>query len=216
MLKSTARLAMFLLAAPVFAGGPEVRPLDSTIYVGQSIVLHAINAPGGLSSGYPYNFIFKSDASWVAEIHGFAKGSGYINPDPIPDNGDVFVTGVGPGTAHVLISGLEANFATVVVLQRPVLALVHDVVNVPKGTPATLSAAVTGSPGDPLVTFAWYRGHINDMTQPLQVSTSPVLQFVPESATTFVWVRAASATWVASAEAEVRVFTPRRRVAFRR
>src|SRR4051794_40058705 len=78
MLRNLLSLAVLLAALPTFGGGIVVYPQTVSVRVGEVAVLHAENQPGGLSSGYPYNAEFSSDNASVAEIHGFASGSGYL------------------------------------------------------------------------------------------------------------------------------------------
>lgn len=208
MRKLTAVLIV-LSATTAFAGGIQVTPSEVTLTVGDHVVLHAFDAPGGLSSGYPYYAAFYSDNPAVAGISGVASGTGYGKPDSTPHNGDVFVTAVAPGIAHARYKDATAEVATIIVRAQPVLSVHPDSITVPANKPAMLWAGVTDAPS--YVTFAWYRGHTGDESKPLQLSSDPALRFTPQYGTTAVWVRAVSGTWTASAEAKVTVTSPRRR-----
>jgi hypothetical protein len=199
MLRNLVSLALLLTALPLFAGGIVVSPQTVTVRVGEVAVLHASNQPGGLSSGYPYSAEFNSDNPSVAEIHGFASGSGYLKPDPVPRNGDVFVTGLAVGTAHVRAKGFISSFATVVVEPGFAVSITPSALVVRHGETITLNAVTVN--GD-AATTEWYLGHTGDLTHFL--SAERVLHFAPPAAASTVWLRAMTATGVVmTAEAEI-------------
>ena len=199
MLRNLLSLAVLLIALPMFGGGIVVYPQTVNVRVGEVAVLHAENQPGGLSSGYPYSAEFNSDAPSVAEIHGFASGSGYLKPDPIPRNGDIFVTGLAIGTAHVRAKGFIASFATVIVEPGFAVSITPSALVVRHGEMVTLNAVIVNGNA---ATTEWYLGRIGDLTHFL--SAERVLRFEPPAAASFVWLRAATATGVVmTAETEI-------------
>src|SRR5437016_4085462 len=129
-------LLLAFIAIPAMAGGVVVSPATATVRVGETIVLYAADYPGGLSSGYPYSVNFTSDRPGVAQIHGFASGSGYLKPDPIPENGSVYVKGITPGIAHVRGVGFAADFAEVTVVEPPSVAVLPSALTVRHGETA--------------------------------------------------------------------------------
>lgn len=215
MIRSLCALLLFGAAATAYAGGPAIYPHEAVIHVGDTIVLMASNEPGGLSTGFPYNWSFTSDNSSVADIHGFAKGSGYLQPDPLPNNGDIFVKGIGPGVAHVGIAGFTAAYATITVETPPLPVQVDPpAVTVDRGLMVILTASV---PDRLVVLFTWYLGRLGDTSHFLQSSNDPTLRFVPTSPlttpTTYVWVQAASTDAISTAEVSIHLTQPRRRLA---
>lgn len=211
-------LGCFLLATALSAfgshagGEPVVSPPGSVVQVGETTVLSVTIWPGGLSSGFPYSMQFSSDNPLVADIHGFASGSGYARPDPIPNNGKIFVAGIAPGVAHVTASGFSQTIATVTVEAKELPVIVSPAaVTILSGHAATLTALVPNANGS--VVFLWYLGHLNDQSHLLQVSSDPVLRFTPGTIpTTYVWVRGLSARGDTSAEATISIDQPRVRV----
>jgi hypothetical protein len=204
-------LLVALTATTVFAaGGLQVSPASVTLNVGDSAILTATDAPGGFSSGFAYNVTFHSDAPDVADISGFASGSGYFKPDPIPHNGEIYVLAIGPGIAHVHV-GCCYELATVIVKPTPVLAVQPDDVTVARGKQVTLVASVTDALSP--VAYQWFRGHTGDESKLLQLSSSPILTFAPDPGTNAVWLRAMSGTWQSTAEVKVTVMPVRRRAA---
>lgn len=199
MLRNVLSLTVLLAALPMFGGGIVVYPRTANVRVGEVVVLHAANEPGGLSSGYPYSAEFSSDAPSVAEIHGFASGSGYLQPYPIPRNGDIFVTGLAVGTAHVRAKGFISDFATVTVEPGFAVSITPSALVVRHGETVTLSAVMVNGNA---VTTEWYLGRTGDLTHFL--SAERVLHFEPPAAGSYVWLRAATATGVImTAEAEI-------------
>ncbi len=215
MFRSVLGSFLLVVASSAFGGhaaGPVVTPENSVLGVGDTTVLSAVNWPGGLSSGFPYSWQFESDNPQVAEIHGFASGPGYARFDPIPHNGEVFVTGVTAGVAHVRIQGFAGSWATVTVEapQMPVVVS-PSAVSILSGQTATLSAVIPDANG---VTFAWYLGRLGDATHFLQASTNPILRLTPVTfPTAYVWVRALSTRGESSAEAKINIEMRRSRAA---
>ena len=198
-------LALSFIAVPAMAGGIAVSPSTATVHVGETIVLWAADYPGGLSSGYPYSATFSSDRAGVAKIHGFASGSGYLKPDPLPENGNVYVTGISPGIAHVRAAGFVADFAEVTVVPTPTVAVAPSTLTVRYGETATLTALLTGEDN---AMFEWYLGHTGDYSHFL--SADRVLRFHPTSPVTYVWVWAGAHSSIMRSEAVVTVI-PRSR-----
>lgn len=203
--------AVFAVAVPLFAGGLQVWPSEITLRVGDTAILHAENVPGGLSGGFPYSATFSSDKPSVAGVEGFASGSGYLKPDPLPRNGDVFVKALAPGVAHVRASGFLSSFATITVAPPLVVTVVNGTPVVVRGQSATLAAALSEPQNDAV--FAWYVGHTGDTSRLLQSSSDPVVQLVPDGGVTNIWVNATAGRWQASAETEITVTEARRRSA---
>ena len=208
-MRKTIVLLVAFTAATALAGGIQVSPSSVTMQIGDVFILNAVNAPGGLSSGFRYDVTFYSDDPTIATVTGFASGSGYAAPYPIPDNGNVYVTAISPGIAHVRAKTCCGDLATVIVRPQPVLSVQPDEVIATRGKPVTLLATMT----DPVwyVTFEWFRGHIGDESRPLQTSASQLLVFMPEPGTNTVWVRASAVKWQGTAEAKVTVPVVRRR-----
>src|SRR4051794_16342195 len=70
------------LALPLAGqSGPAVSPAQTTLRVGDRTMLHGYQHPGGLSSGFPYHYLFYSDDDSVATVSGFASGSSTTHPD---------------------------------------------------------------------------------------------------------------------------------------
>lgn len=207
MVRNVLSLLLLLVAIPVFAGGVAVHPTAASVRVGERITLRAADEPGGLSTGFPYNVTFDSDDPSVAEIHGYASGTGYLQPYPYPNNGTVFVTGVAPGVAHVIAHGSTAKFATITVTGEIGLTVTPTAATVRSGDTVSLVAMITG--GYQNVTLEWFLGRIGDTSHLL--TAGPILsRYQPAASKTYIWVRATAGTTTATAEVEVNVI-PRSR-----
>lgn len=191
---------LLLIALPAFAGGLVVSPSSVNIRVGEQIVLHAGDEPGGLSGGFPYDYTFQSDDPSVAEVHGFASGSGYLQPYPYPNNGNVYVTGIAPGVAHVVTHGWIAKLTTITVTEARI-TLTPPVATVRSGDSVTMVAFITG--GYQNVLLEWYLGHTGDLSHLL--AAGPLLSFRPPAAKTYVWVRAIIGASITTEEVEINV-----------
>ena len=189
---------LLLVALPAFAGGVTVSPATATVRVGEQIVLFAGDEPGGLSNGFPYDYTFTSDDPSIAQIHGFASGTGYLQPYPYANNGKVYVTGIAPGVAHVVAPGQK--FATITVIAAAI-TVTPTVTAVRSGDSVTLVALITG--GYQNVALEWYLGQAGDLSHLL--GAGPLLQFQPPSPRTYVWVRATGVATMATAEVEINV-----------
>ena len=203
------------VVAPPLAGqaGPVVSPSALTVRVGENAILHAYQHPGGLSAGYPYRYQFSSDAPSVATIHGFLSGSAVGRLDPFPENGDVFVTAVKPGLAHVRESTFPLALATITVLPQLLPVELHaEAMRVLSGQKVLLTAVIPGY--DQTALFYWYRGRIGDMTHPVQASTDPRLIFIGiDPGLSYIWVQALAGSVASSDEIGIEIIQPRRRAA---
>jgi hypothetical protein len=207
-----AALLLSVLAMPlVGAAGPVVRPAEITLRAGESAVLHGYQNAGGFSEGFPYRYDFVSDAPAVASVRGFASGSSTTHPDPVPGNGDVFVMANQPGIAHVRAKGYSFDLATITVLRQIAPVEIHtDATRVSAGKRVVLIAVVPGY--DQPAVFYWYRGHVGDISNPLQASTDPRLSFVaPSSGVSYFWVQALAGSVSSSAEIAIESVAPPRR-----
>lgn len=209
MPRVVAGLVSLLIATAAFAGGIAVYPHALTLRVGQSAVLHAENDPGGLSSGLPYSVKFTSDKRSVAEVTGFASGTGYLQPDPIPLNGNVYVRAIAPGIAHVTSADCCGQLATITVLPQPVLRIEPAALTVVQGQPAVFVAFISDAP--PNVVYCWYAGFSAQTMQLVQQSIDPTLRFTPDPRLTVVSLRAVAPGWTGLAEARITVVPGRRR-----
>lgn len=209
MVRNVLSLLLLLVAIPALAGGIAVHPNAAGLRVGEQITLEAANDPGGLSSGYPYSVTFESDDPTVAEVHGYASGSGYLQPYPYPKNGMVFVTAVAPGVAHVVAHGFLGKLATITVTGDIGLTVTPPAATVRNGDTVSLVALITG--GYQNVTLEWFLGRTGDTSHLL--TAGPILsRYQPPTAKTYIWVRATAGTTVATAEIEINVI-PRSRAA---
>lgn len=195
---------------PLFGqAGPVVSPSAVTIQVGERVLLHGYQHPGGLSEGYPYHYEFQSDAPAVATVNGFASGSSLVRPDPIPGNGDITVDGVQPGLAHVRAIGLSLAAITVVPQTRPV-EIHAETTRVQRGGQVVLLAVVPDL--NQPATFFWYRGPMGDVSRLIQGSTRQDLTFVArDPGASTIWVQAFIGSRTSSAEITVEVVQPRGR-----
>lgn len=193
--------------------GPVVSPKELTMHVGDTAVLHGYQHPGGLSDGFPYHYEFFSDAPAVVAIRGFASGSSYSHADPLPENGVVFVSAVGPGAAHVRTGGFPSALATITVLPQILPVEIHaEATRVLQGQQIVLTAVVPGY--DQPLAFSWYRGRIGDVTRPIRASSDPRLTFIgSEAGVSYIWVQALAGSTASSDEISIEVIQPRRRAA---
>jgi hypothetical protein len=190
-----------MFSLPALAGGIAVYPTTASVRVGEQITLHAEDQPGGLSSGFPYSVTFGSDDPSIAEISGFASGKGYLQPYPYPNNGTVYVTGIAPGVAHVIVPGSTAKFATITVTGDIGVTITPVGMTVRNGDTVTLVALVNG--GYTNVTLEWFLGRTGDTSHLINVG--PLLRFQPQAAKTYVWVQATGAAAATTAEVEIDV-----------
>lgn len=204
-----------LLAAAVAlplaaAAGPVVSPAEITLHVGEAAILTGYQNAGGLSQGFPYHYDFLSDLPAVAAVRGFASGKATTYPDPIPHNGEIFVTALQAGVAHVRIRDYPLDLATITVLPQIGLVEIHAATAVvTPGQPVVLTAVVRGY--DQQATFEWYRGRTDDTTCRIQASTDPQVSFVAQHPTEYVWVRASAGPFTGSAEIRLAAAPPGRR-----
>jgi hypothetical protein len=191
--------------------GPVVSPKELTMHVGDAAVLHGYQHPGGLSDGFPYHYDFFSDAPMVAVIRGFASGSSYTHADPLPENGDVFVSALGPGVAHVRTGGFPSALSAITVLPRILPVEIRaEATRVLSGQQIVLTAVVPGY--DQAPTFSWYRGRIGDVSHPIRTSSDPRLMFtIADAGISYIWVQALAGSFASSDEIGIEVIQPRRR-----
>lgn|GEM_PF-2589553 len=209
MVRNVLLLLLLLVSLPAFAGGIVVTPNTVSVRVGEQITLHAEDAPGGLSSGFPYDVTFTSDDPSIAEISGYASGKGYGQPYPYPNNGTVYVTGVAPGVAHVVTrGGYYGQLATITVAGDIGVTITPVGMTVRNGDIVTLVAFVNG--GYANVTLEWFLGRTGDTSHLINVG--PLLRFQPSAAKTYVWVRASNARAATTAEVEIDVLQRSRAV----
>ncbi|HEV7425978.1 MAG TPA: hypothetical protein VGQ46_06385 [Thermoanaerobaculia bacterium] len=193
--------------------GPVVSPREVTIRVGETATLTGYQHPGGLSAGFPYHFEFWSDTPSVAAVHGFASGQSTTHPDPIPDNGVIYVSGVAPGVAHVRLDGYAPDLSTITVLPRLLPVEIRaDATRALNGQQVSLTAVVPGYGQTAM--FSWYLGRIGDFAHPIRASTDPHLVFtVTGAGTVHVWVQALAGSVASSDEITIDIIQPRRRAA---
>jgi hypothetical protein len=194
--------------------GPAVSPNEVTMRAGETVVLHGWQHPGGFSCGFPYHYEFFSDIPAVATVRGFASGPSVCKPpDPVPDNGVVYVTAVAPGVAHVRVDGCCGDLSTITVLPRIAVEIHADVMRVSVGQPVVVTALVTGYDQAPV--FGWYRGRIGDFSRPIRQSGDPRLTFIGgEPGVSYIWVQAFAGSVTSSAEVGIEILIqPRRRAA---
>ena len=95
MVRNVLSLLLLLVSLPAFAGGIVVTPNTASVRVGEQITLHAEDAPGGLSSGFPYDVTFTSEATFVESgticvgqgagtLMVNTVGEGHLAPTPDP------------------------------------------------------------------------------------------------------------------------------------
>jgi hypothetical protein len=194
--------------------GPVVSPKEVTMHAGETTMLAGSQHPGGLSCGFPYHYEFFSDMPSVATVRGFASGPSVCQPpDPVPDNGVVYVTAVAPGVAHVRAEGCCGDLSTITVLPRITVEIYAAATRVLVGQPVVITALTSGYDQTPV--FAWYRGRIGDFSRPIRQSADPRLTFVgSEPGVSYIWVQAFEGSLTSSAEIGVELFIqPRRRAA---
>ncbi|HYM62886.1 MAG TPA: hypothetical protein VEZ11_18515, partial [Thermoanaerobaculia bacterium] len=187
-------------------------PSELTICTGASAILHAYQVPG-FSVGFPYRYVFDSDAPEIAEIHGFASGQSVVDPGQGSENGNVFVTGRKPGIAHVHETIFNLTLSTITVLPPIQPIEVHaDKTFLMKGQQVVLTASVPGY--NQQVTYLWYRGRNMDAEHLIQTSSDPNLLFIATSlGTSYISVQASACAVTSSAEIAIEVVEPRKHAA---
>jgi len=190
--------------------GPAVSPNEITLRAGDTAILKGYQHPGGLSCGFPYHYEFFSDAPAVAAVHGLASGSSVCHPD---DNGDVYVTAVSPGIAHVRVAACCGDLSTITVLPQLLPVEIRaDAVRVLAGQQIVLTAVVPGYEGAPW--FSWYRGRLGDSSHPIRTSFDPHLAInVTDAGMSYIWVYAFAGPRASSDEIAIEIIQPRRRAA---
>ena len=210
------RFALILLTAAAalpLAGqaGPVVSPAVLTMRVGEHALLHGYQHPGGLSGGFPYHYDFSSDAPAVAPVQGVAAGSSFSHPDPNPENGNVYVSAVAAGVAHVRAGQYPPiDLATITVLPQILPVEIHAAATrVLRGYPIELTAVVPGY--DQTATFSWYRGRIGDISRLIRASSDPHLALTgSDLGISYIWVQALAGSAASSDEIGFEVIEGRR------
>jgi len=207
-------LLIIVATAPLFGqAGPVVSPKEPTIRAGDSALLLGYQHPGGFSGGYPYHYEFVSDAPGIATVHGFASGSSFTQRDEIPGNGDVHVTAISAGVAHIRANGFISDLATITILPQILPVEIHaEASRVLSGQQIRLTAVVPGY--DETATFSWYRGRIGDTTRAIRASSDPHLSLIGSDAgISYIWVQALAGSKASASEISIEVVQPRRRAA---
>jgi len=206
-------MLLAVVVAPPLAGqaGPVVSPKEITMHAGDAAVLGGYQHAGGLSCGFPYHYQFFSDMPSVATVRGFASGSSTCNPDPLPDNGVVYVVAVAPGVAHLRTGGYPVDLSTIIVLPQILPVEIHaEALRVLSGQQVSLTAIVPGY--DQAAMFSWYRGRIGDTTRPIRTSSDPRLTTtLTEAGVSYIWVQALAGSFASSDEIGIEIVQPRRR-----
>jgi hypothetical protein len=191
--------------------GPAVSPKELTMHVGDAAVLAGYQHAGGLSCGFPYHYEFFADVPSVATVRGFASGSSTCHPDPLPDNGVVYVVAVAPGIAHVRTGDYRLDLSTITVLPQILPVEIRaETTRVLSGQQVSLTAVVPGYEQTPV--FAWYRGRLGDLTRPIRTSSDPHLTVtVIGAGVSYIWVQALAGAFASSDEIGIEIVQPRRR-----
>ena len=215
MIRSLVLLASVVVTFAARAAFPEFDTNWVTLQTGtsQTIGVRALETVGYIP-WYPYythpDWEFSSDDESVAIVTG-----GVERNRPA---GQVQITAVGPGVAHVSFSvnyppshpRLVPLLEIVVVAAdvEPAKITVWPPITAP-GHPVTLTAQLTM----PAV-MIWYEGRIGDLSRPLHGSTQRQITYTPrETGAHYVWVNVYTEYTKSAAEVRIDVEYPRRRSA---
>ena len=209
MIRRALILATLLLSCPAFATwNPSFSSTNERMTVGETRTISLRAVWSGLTYFQFSPWVCVSDNKDVAIVKGGLNRVSAV--------GEVQITAVHPGTAHIYIDQPFGNrwgpFVKIVVQPQPVrVTIASSTMTSIVGRPLTLVAI--GEP-EPL-TFTWYRGHLGDTTQPLPV-LGEELTFTPTTSGRYsFWVQAVALTvplqGVSSAEISIDVLLPPRR-----
>jgi hypothetical protein len=193
--------------------GPAVSPREVTIRVGDTAILSGYQHPGGLSQGFPYHYDFSSDAPPVATVRGFASGQSITRPDPLQDNGVIYVVAMAPGIAHIRTGGYPLDLSTITVLPQILPVEIRtSATRALSGQQVMLTAVIPGY--EQTAIFSWYLGRIGDFAHPIRASFDSHLTLtVSGVGVEHVWVQALAGSVASSDEISIDIVQPRRRAA---
>jgi hypothetical protein len=199
------RLALLFLAlsalAPAASAHWAVYPANITVAVGGMEMAH----PGwdhGLVM-YEDRDDFSSDNPDIAFVYGYVTWAG--------GSSGITVTGIHPGTAHVINTASHELLATITVYDRPLNASASpsDWLFLPLGTAQLLSVQTDGWTA---TSCDWYSGELGDTSQPLSPSAGSGLTSYRFQATRMgtnhLWARVSASQGVASVAFRVQVLAP--------
>jgi hypothetical protein len=199
------RLALLFLILSVFAPAAfahwAVYPANITVPVGGMET-----AQPGWDHGlvmYEERDDFSSDDPDVAFVYGYVTKTG--------GSGGITVTGIHPGTAHVINTASHELLATITVYDRPLYAsaLPSERVTVTLGASQSLTVRTDGWTA---AACDWYRGEVGDTTRPLPPSVGTESMSYRFQAVTVgtsrLWARVSGPQAVISVAFSVQVVAP--------